>query len=130
MIDRASLCRLPNYARGPALTLARRAVKLAHDEPLCLNTLGVVYYRLGQWKEAADTLRASARANPAGPIAYDLFFLAMTYQQTSQPEKAKDCYDRAVRWWCAQSKLASHEAAELLAICAEAEVLLGIQQAK
>ena len=65
-----------------------------------------------------------------GPIAYDLFFLAMTYQQTSQPEKAKDCYDLAARGRGAQSKLASHEAAELLAICAEAEVLLGIQQAK
>jgi len=108
-----------------ALPLARRAVALAPDEPLCLNTLGVVYYRLGQWKEAADTLQASAQTNPEGPAAYDLFFLAMAYRQTGQPAKAKDCYDQAVRWCRAHGKLAHHQLAELLAIRAEAEGLLG-----
>ena len=88
-----------------ALPLARRAVALAPDEPLCLNTLGVVYYRLGQWQEAADTLQASAQTNPEGPAAYDLFFLAMAYRQTGQPAKAKDCYDQAVRWCRAHGKL-------------------------
>jgi WD40 repeat protein len=108
-----------------ALPLARRAVAPAPDEPLCLNTLGVVYYRLGQWKEAADTLQASAQTNPEGPGAYDLFFQAMAYQQTGQPAKAKDCYDQAVRWCRAHGKLAQHQLAELLAIRAEAEGLLG-----
>ena len=108
-----------------ALPLSRRAVALAPDEPLCLNTLGVVYYRLGQWKEAADTLQASAQTNPEGPSAYDLFFLAMAYRQTGQPAKAKDCYDQAVRWCRAHGKLAHHQLAELLAIRAEAEGLLG-----
>jgi hypothetical protein len=35
-----------------------------------------------------------------------------------------------VRWWRAQSKLAPHQVAELLAIRAEAEDLLGILQNK
>jgi Tetratricopeptide repeat len=109
-----------------ALPLARRAVALAPDEPLCLNTLGVVYYRLGQWKEAADTLQASAQTNPEGPSAYDLFFLAMAYGQTGQPAKAKDCYDQAVRWCGAHGKFAHDQLAELLAIRAEAEGLLGL----
>ncbi len=90
-----------------------------------MNTLGVIYYRLGQWKEAAETLQASAQTNPEGPSAYDLFFLAMAYRQTGQPAKAKDCCDRAVRWCRAHGKLAHHQLAELLAIRAEAEGLLG-----
>ena len=104
------------------MPLARRAVELAPEEPLCLNTLGVVYYRLGQWKEAAETLQASARANRAGPTAYDLFFLATTHRRTGQQEKAKECYDRAMRWWRAQTTLAPHEVAELRAIRTEADV--------
>jgi uncharacterized protein HemY len=120
------------YVTGPnkssdapkALPLARRAVELAPDEPLCLNTLGVVYYRLGRWQEAAETLEASGRVNRDGPTAYDLFFLAMSYRQTGQQEKAKECYDRAVRWWRAQTRLPLFEGAELRAIRAEADAVL------
>jgi uncharacterized protein HemY len=119
------------YVTGPnrvgdapkALPLARRAVELAPQEPLCLNTLGVVYYRLGRWQEAAETLEASARANRDGPTAYDLFFLAMTYRQTGRPEKAKDYYDQALRWWHAQTGLPLFEVAELRAIRAEADAV-------
>jgi Tetratricopeptide repeat/WD domain, G-beta repeat len=107
-----------------ALPLARRAVELAPDEPLYLNTLGVVYYRLGRWDEAIETLQASARANRDGPTAYDLFFLAMTYRQTGQLEKARECYDRAMGWWRARPGLAPHEPGELRAIRAEADALL------
>ena len=82
-----------------ALPLAPRAVALAPDEPLCLNTLGVVHYRLGQWKEAADTLQASAQANPDGPSAYDLFFLAIAHHRLGHREEARDCFDRAVTAW-------------------------------
>jgi uncharacterized protein HemY len=89
-----------------------------------LNTLGVVYYRLGRWQEAVDTLEASARANRDGPTAYDLFFLAMSYRQTGQPEKARDCYDRALRRWHAQTGLQPIEVAELGAIRAEADAVL------
>ena len=128
-----SLARLhglgPNKLRDAptALALARRAVELAPDEPDCLTTLGVVYYRLGQWNEAAETLQASARANRQGPTACDLFFLAMTYRQSGEPEKAKECYDRAVRWSRAQGKLAPYQAAELRAIRAEADAVLNPQ---
>jgi uncharacterized protein HemY len=120
----------PQKFRDPtkALPLARRAVELAPDEPLCLNTLGVVYYRLGQWQQAAETLQASARANPVGPTAYDLLFLAMTYRQTGEPERAKACYDQAVGWRPTQTNLAPHQVAELAAIRAETEEVLGIQK--
>jgi tetratricopeptide (TPR) repeat protein len=110
-----------------ALPLARRGVELAPGDPLCLNTLGVVYYCLGRWREAAETLQASARANPEGPTAYDLFFLAMTYRQTGELEKAKECYDQAVRWCRARAELRPEQAAELGAIRAEAEELFGVK---
>ena len=84
----------------------------------------MVYYRLGQWKEAGETLQASARTNREGPTAYDLFFLAMAFRQTGEHEKAKECYDRAARWWRVQSKLAPHEVSELRAIRAEADAVL------
>jgi serine/threonine protein kinase/WD40 repeat protein len=107
-----------------ALPLARRAVELAPDEPVSRNTLGVVYYRLGRWDEAVEALQAAARANRDGPTAYDLFFLAMTYRQTGQQEKARECYDEAVRWWRAHTKLPPHEVSELRAIRAEADAVL------
>jgi WD40 repeat protein/serine/threonine protein kinase len=105
-----------------ALPLARRAVELTSGDPLCLNTLGAVYYRLDRWKEAAETLRAAGRANPEGPTAYDLFFLAMTYRQTGELEKAKRCYDQGVRWCRARAELRPDQVGELGAIRAEADL--------
>jgi WD40 repeat protein/serine/threonine protein kinase len=107
-----------------ALPLARRAVELAPDEPVCRNTLGVVYYRLGRWDEAVEALQAAARANRDGPTAYDLFFLAMTYHRTGQAEKARECYDQAMGWWRARPGLEPHEVTELRAIRAEADAVL------
>jgi tetratricopeptide (TPR) repeat protein len=112
------------YRDAPkALPLARRAVELAPDAPLCRNTLGVVYYRLGRWQEAVETLEASARANPEGPTAYDLFFLAMTYRRSGELKKAKECYDQAERWCRARPELRPEQSAELGAIRAEADEL-------
>jgi WD40 repeat protein/serine/threonine protein kinase/tetratricopeptide (TPR) repeat protein len=104
-----------------ALGLARRALELAPDQPLCQNTLGIVYYRLGRWQEAIEALRASARTNAEGPTAYDLFFLAMSYRHTGELEKAIECYDQAVKWCRGRADLPSYQVAELRAIRAEAD---------
>jgi uncharacterized protein HemY len=113
-----------------AQPLARQAVEFAPGEPLCLNTLGVVYYRLGRWQEAVETLQESAQVNPEGATGYDLFFLAMAYGQTGEPEKARACFEQALGWWRAQGTLAPHQLAELRAIRAEAEELLGVHTKK
>jgi tetratricopeptide (TPR) repeat protein len=83
--------------------------------------LGIVYYRLGRWQAALETLQASARANPDGPTAYDLFFLAMTHRQRGELEKARESYDEAVRWCRARADLPPSQVAELRAIRAEAD---------
>ena len=41
-----------------------------------------------------------------------------------QQEKAKECYDQAMRWWRGQTKLAPHEVAELRALRTEADAVL------
>ena len=49
--------------------------KTNHNE---LNTLGVVYYRLGQLTNAIATLETGIKAERAGGSAHDFFFLAMS----------------------------------------------------
>jgi serine/threonine protein kinase/WD40 repeat protein/tetratricopeptide (TPR) repeat protein len=90
----------PEKERDPkkALPLARKAVRLNAQQATYLNTLGVVYYRLGRYRQAADTLRRSLREGRGDADAYDLFFLAMCHAQTGAADKARICFDRAVRW--------------------------------
>jgi tetratricopeptide (TPR) repeat protein len=119
------------YVVGPAklrdarkaLPLAERAAELARNDYACLNVLGIVYYRLGRWDQAVKTLQAAAADRKEGPTASNLFFLAMSYQQLGKRDKARKCYDRAVRWqppW----KLHPNQIEELKAIRAEAEAAL------
>jgi serine/threonine protein kinase/WD40 repeat protein len=122
------------YATGPpdlrnpkeALRLANNAVRLAPNKYDYLNTLGVVYYRLDRWSEAAATLEDAIKANGDKATAFDLFFLAMCHQRLGEPEKAGDCYRRANEWWYAQTNLPQEWAAELESFRTEAATLLGL----
>ena len=58
--------------------------------------------------------------------ALDLLFLAMSYHRLGQAERARDCYDRANRWWQAQTTLTPLHVQELIAFRAEAAALLGL----
>jgi hypothetical protein len=122
------------YATGPAdlrnpeeaLRRARNAVRLAPNKYEYLNTLGVVYYRLGRWNEAVATLQDAIKANGDKATAFDLFFLAMCHQQLGQLEKARDSYSRANAWWQAQTNLPPQWAVELEAFRTEAAAQLGL----
>ena len=75
--------------------LARRAIALAPDEAIYLNTLGVALYRTGKYSEAIATLEKSLTHNEPLNQPYDLLFLAMCHAQAGDAEKARECQKRA-----------------------------------
>jgi eukaryotic-like serine/threonine-protein kinase len=87
--------RLRNHPR--ALDLAQRAVASAPDTAMFWNTLGVAYYRAGEWTKAMAALEKSL-AFQAGHEGFDWIFLAMAHQQLGEKDKARARYDKAVVW--------------------------------
>jgi hypothetical protein len=89
-----------------ALTLASKAVELLPQEERYRQTLGLVRYRLGQYKAAVEALERNAKNNAPRETVFDLY-----------------CLDRAVSW-PKQANLRREEAAELTVLRAEAEAVL------
>jgi serine/threonine protein kinase/WD40 repeat protein len=126
------------YATGPepfrdakaALPLAENAVRREPKNALYRNTLGVAFYRLGRFREAADVLRANLENQEDGALACDLYFLAMSQQRLGEPARARDSYELAVRWARAQTNLSVTDIEELATFRAEAEACLGVKKPK
>jgi WD40 repeat protein/serine/threonine protein kinase len=109
--------------------LAKSACDREPDNAAFRETLGMAYYRAGQWQAARAELVASGRQIATGAC----FFLAMTDQQLGDAERARQSYDRAAGWmgknpeWLAKNPAA---AADLCHFRAEVEALLGGAGAK
>ena len=108
-----------------ALSLAQKAVKLEPYNGYYCNTLGVVYYRLGRYQEAVDTLEGNSKLYPE-LTAFDGYFLAMSYHGLGNPASALGWFERSNAWAKQQPRLSDAELAELAAFRSEAAALLGI----
>jgi tetratricopeptide (TPR) repeat protein len=74
-----------------ALRNAESAFRLAPDDGLILNTLGVAQYRTGRYADALATLTRSDKLNaarPEGTQPADLAFLALTQHQLGRKDAA------------------------------------------
>jgi tetratricopeptide (TPR) repeat protein len=80
--------------------LARKTVELAPEDPENWKTLGVAYYRSGQWSAATDSLqesllRAEGKRNWAPNEA--LLYVAMAQWRCGRREEAVKAYQRATQ---------------------------------
>jgi WD40 repeat protein/Tfp pilus assembly protein PilF/tRNA A-37 threonylcarbamoyl transferase component Bud32 len=104
-----------------ARQLAEQVVGRWPDEVNYLNTLGVVYYRLGEYERALTTLSASLAKRRGRDEAFDLYFLAMAHQRLGQTEQARAALDKAVPWHSKpETPLETNNQAELAAFRDEA----------
>jgi tetratricopeptide (TPR) repeat protein len=78
-------------AYSAALRRAEAAVRAAPGNGTILNTLGVAFYRQGDWTKALETLEQSEKRNTTkdGSLPADLAFLAMAHQQLGHKEQAR-----------------------------------------
>jgi tetratricopeptide (TPR) repeat protein len=108
-----------------AVGLARQAVNRDPDAGNYWNTLGVAYYRLGDYQAAVETLTRSMALRSGGD-GYDWFFLAMAHWRLGQKEQARDWYDKALNGM----QTMRPEAFELPGFQAEADAVLQIASSK
>jgi WD40 repeat protein/tetratricopeptide (TPR) repeat protein len=106
-----------------ALEHARRAVALTPGQATYLNTLGVALCRNGSCPEAIPVLEKSLANGRGQADGYNLFFLAICHARLGDRTKARQYFDRAVKW-TASAKLPAEWAAELKSFRAEAEAEL------
>ncbi len=118
------VAQVPEEHRKPAVgvKLARGAVELEPEKGTYWNTLGVAYYRAGDWNAAIAALQRSMELRKGGDSC-DWFFLAMAHEKLGDKEQARKWLDRAMQWM-EKNKV---EDQELMAFRAEAAQLLGVE---
>jgi tetratricopeptide (TPR) repeat protein len=93
---------------GEAVEACRRALELGLNDPLSLDTVGVVLSRAGQHDQAADVYRRAVALAPKNP-SY-AFNLATALKFTGDFDESERAYEAAIRadetFWKAHSGLA------------------------
>jgi tetratricopeptide (TPR) repeat protein len=106
-----------------ALPLAEKALRLESDNAHFRNTLGVAYYRDGRYRDAIETLRPNLEKQADGVLAFDLYFLAMSYHRLGETSRGRDYYNWAVRWAQVQDGLTPAQYDQMTTFRVEAEAL-------
>jgi tetratricopeptide (TPR) repeat protein len=113
--------------RGPrVLPLAQKAVALEPGNVMHVNTLGVVFYRLGRYQDTINCLEENAKSD-ADFFAFDGYFLAMAYHQLGNSRAARDWFERSNAWFKQRTDLPAVWSKELATFRSEAAALLGIR---
>jgi tetratricopeptide (TPR) repeat protein len=84
-------------APAEARALAERAVQAAPKNGAIRNTLGVAYYRTGDYQTAIAVFEEATRLR-AGGDSHDWFFLAMAHARRGSRDQARTWFDQAARW--------------------------------
>jgi len=106
---------------GQSVEHARAAVALDPTAGTYWNTLGVAFYRIGNWDQAKDALSRSLQMRDGGD-SFDWFFLAMIDQKQGRRDQALDLYEKAVQWY--QNSAPNDD--ELYRFQVEAALVLGL----
>ena len=96
-----------------AVPQARRAVALAPESDMVLNTLGLALHRAGRHTEAIPVLERSLARNSNTSAPYDLFFLAFCHTKRGDAGRARAYFARAETWLKTNSKLSARADEEL-----------------
>ena len=87
-----------------AVKHARVAVDIEPTTGNYWNTLGVAFYRNGEWDLAYDALNRSIRLRGNGGDSFDWFFLAMIDHKQGRKRSAIEWYEKAVTWYQTQRR--------------------------
>jgi WD40 repeat protein/tetratricopeptide (TPR) repeat protein len=113
-----------NRERRLALELAKQATRQAPGEAMHWSTLGAAYYWKGDWQAAIQALEEAEKRASGKYLGFNAYFRALCYRQLGDPAKARDYYDRAVRWYEENlAKLSTLDREEVRAVRAVAEAL-------
>lgn len=108
-----------------ALQRSQKAVEIDSKNFLYQNTLGITLYRLGRFDETVACLEKNVSIS-GKHVAFDLYFLAMSYHRLGQSGKANACFERANASASAETTLTPAHKQELVGFRAEAEKMLAM----
>src|SRR5262249_910956 len=112
-----------------AVAHAKRAVELETKSGVYANTLGVAYFRAGNWRASIDELKRSDSLSPGRDFAHNAFFRAMAHWQLGEKDVARQWFDREVAW-LAKNDPRAEQREELDSFRVEAEALLQMKSGK
>ena len=80
------------------MQLAKEVVSHTPDSGSNWNTLGVAYYRNGDWQNAVTGLKKSKECDPGKDVGHNGLFLAMAYWQLGDKPQARTWFDESLAW--------------------------------